>query len=712
MIMNYFDYFKELNELNEDCELLEAKADQEKFYKWLTNDMEEDKAETLLSTFVRLKQRIKSPYNDFYWWMKNSTPDVFDEYIKNLESNVKTIQQNKDKAKEGAKLIYEDDDWYVYNITNFEASKKYGAHTKWCITGKNLQGEDTYGNRYWDEYTDKGIQFYFYINKKDNKKYALAYAGDGHCEIYNEEDNQIARVPNGPHIEGIPDEGTRFVIMVKRFKEAGMFDNDIVHVTMRNNPFWAFDEYDFWDATLDDGTHRYFATCNDYARDETELFSDCMEVPETDDPLSKDYLDLLFKKYDGNFNSILGDVGFFVESIKWEYDRSLLDGVITQYMRDNPKDKSYWDMYEVLWDASQDLDFNLDYNTSDWHKEYERAQKFLHKNDIQYTGNQIDDVANAINQAHDHLHLSYSELTPKDVSLFLDYHYREMNDIDTVIQDMLDQASDNEHTFVDEYESLHESKADMARFKEWCDNFSDNLYDRFIKQKERLEQKDIYYWMKKAPEQLNKALIDLEHTPTNRENRMSAQEGAELIHDQDGWKVYKINTYKASNLYGKGTTWCISGDEDGCEYFDDYKVDGIGIYFYIPESTWEGEKYALILRNNGTYTIYNAEDDIIPRIPNAPKVKGLPDVSVPSNDLFHEVEVALPKGSKVSSIMEISNGDIIEFYFDYDTREAYEVILSDGSKAYVHRDSWSGQFEDDTKEVEEFKKEYNIKDEY
>lgn len=707
--MRFEDYFKDLERLDDDCELLEAKADQEKFYNWLNDGLASPEiTDRTLDTFLSLKQRIKSPYNDFYWWMKNSNPSEFYNYIRDIQANTSLKKNREEEAKRGAKLIYNDDTWYVYNITNFEASKKYGAHTKWCITGKNLQGEDTYGNRYWDEYTEHGVQFYFYINKKDNKKYALAYANDGHCEIYDEEDNQIERVPNGPHIDGIPDEDTRFVTMVKRFKEAGMFDNDIIHVTMRSNPFWAFDEYDFWDATLDDGTHRYFATCSDYARDETELFSDCMEVPETDDPLSKDYLDLLFKKYDGNFNSILGDVGFFVERIKWEYDRSLLDGVITQYMRDNPKDKSYWEMYEVLWDASQDSDFHLDYDTNDWHKEYERAQKFLHKTDIQYTGNQIDDVANAINQAHDYLHLSYSELTPKDVSLFLDYHYREMNDIDTVIQDMLDQASDNEHTFVDEYESLHESKEDMARFKEWCDNFSDNLYDRFIKQKERLEQKDIYYWMKKDPQDLNYELMKLERTPTNKENRMSAQEGADLLYDKNGWKVYNITTYEASNKYGKDTRWCISGDEDGSEYFSDYIADGDKIYFFIHHTKdYYDDKYAVVVRTDGTWTIYDSEDDIVPNIPYAPQVNGLPNVSIPNPNLKHEIEVAFPK-EVTSKIVDIKSpeGDDLEFFFDYDTRECYRVVLEDGTERYVYRNSWDGTFEDVTNEFNEFKEEW------
>lgn len=90
-------------------------------------------------------------------------------------------------------------------------------------------------------------------------------------------------------------------------------------------------------------------------------------------------------------------------------------------------------------------------------------------------------------------------------------------------------------------------------------------------------------------------------------------DGADLIYDKDGWKVYKITTYKAAKLYGAGTKWCITGRYDGYEdkgayyfkkYIRDESLDG-GYYFYIKGNM----KWCLLQRIDGTIaSIWNAKD--------------------------------------------------------------------------------------------------------
>lgn len=89
-------------------------------------------------------------------------------------------------------------------------------------------------------------------------------------------------------------------------------------------------------------------------------------------------------------------------------------------------------------------------------------------------------------------------------------------------------------------------------------------------------------------------------------------DGATLIYDKNGWKVYRITTYKAARFYGAGTKWCITGRYEGYEdkgeyYFKKYireeSLDG-GYYFYIKG----GRKWCLLQRTDGSTLIWNAKD--------------------------------------------------------------------------------------------------------
>lgn len=195
--------------------LTEAKEDQEKFKKWILNNisqkfiLDDDKemfANSLVKNFIFLKPRIKSPYNDFYYWMKNSTPDDLKKYVDELLQQYREKVATKDKEKEGAELVYSDSTWKVYHITNYEASAKYGKGTKWCITGTKRWNDGTTGKETFQDYHDKNnVEFYFYLNKNGDK-YALALYPNGKSyEIFNAEDVSCAYIPDAPKVEGLPD---------------------------------------------------------------------------------------------------------------------------------------------------------------------------------------------------------------------------------------------------------------------------------------------------------------------------------------------------------------------------------------------------------------------------------------------------------------------------------------------------------------------------
>ena len=191
MILNedFIKLYEELSDLNE------SRADTQKLIDFAGDE--------LASRFFAIKNRLKAPENDLYYWIKNKTPEELALALDKLENTKSNTQLRKD-AVEGGELVCESDHWKVYHITTFEASQYYGRDTKWCITGIN-----NWGDKYWNQYTRRGLQFYFLISK-DNydprgtiSKIALAIYPDGKkCEVYNQRDAVIP-LAGIPHLDEI-----------------------------------------------------------------------------------------------------------------------------------------------------------------------------------------------------------------------------------------------------------------------------------------------------------------------------------------------------------------------------------------------------------------------------------------------------------------------------------------------------------------------------
>ncbi len=198
---------------------------------------------------------------------------------------------------------------------------------------------------------------------------------------------------------------------------------------------------------------------------------------------------------------------------------------------------------------------------------------------------------------------------------------------------------------------LIESKADQRKLIDYA---GEDVAKLFFSLKDRLKspENDIYYWLKrKEPYELKNRLSQLQGTQTRREKDEEASEGAELIYNKDGWKVYHITTYEASAKYGKNTQWCISGSkrwsngEEGEGYFNDYISKGVEFYFYIKSND---EKYALAYTpQNGNYQVFNATDDDITGedLSFLPNVDGLPRLNY--DDLLSEDGTYIYDGSRI-----------------------------------------------------------------
>lgn len=146
----------------------------------------------LTQRFLAVRNKLSSPENDYYYWIKNKSEDELNKYLTTIEDTKSKTQQKQELKQEGAELVYDKDGWKVYKILTYDASKFYGKGTKWCISG-NYNGAESRGKHYFDDYKKKGVKdYYFIISPDDNKWCYLDYGGKLNDEqFFNASDTGI-----------------------------------------------------------------------------------------------------------------------------------------------------------------------------------------------------------------------------------------------------------------------------------------------------------------------------------------------------------------------------------------------------------------------------------------------------------------------------------------------------------------------------------------
>ena len=87
-------------------------------------------------------------------------------------------------------VVFENEEWLAIRPLTFEASKKYGAGTKWCTTSEN-------NPHHFYRYSQSGVLIYLY-NKLNNRKFGIHFNMEEvklgtqvSIQIYNEVDDRI-----------------------------------------------------------------------------------------------------------------------------------------------------------------------------------------------------------------------------------------------------------------------------------------------------------------------------------------------------------------------------------------------------------------------------------------------------------------------------------------------------------------------------------------
>ena len=132
-----------------------------------------------------------------------STYNSWDQLTQSVKQADEVVKQ-KELEKQVTKL-HEDGEWLVVIPHSFEASKSYGANTKWCTT------QETHWNSYYPNY-----KLIYIINKVRNEKYAISrkYDDDNKIQAWLSTDKEIS-----PLLVSIPPElMTKIIVEVKKRK--------------------------------------------------------------------------------------------------------------------------------------------------------------------------------------------------------------------------------------------------------------------------------------------------------------------------------------------------------------------------------------------------------------------------------------------------------------------------------------------------------------
>ena len=249
---------------------------------------------------------------------------------------------------------------------------------------------------------------------------------------------------------------------------------------------------------------------------------------------------------------------------------------------------------------------------------------------------------------------------------------------------------------------LEYNKQDMkARFGNELTNRFWNLRNRLPG---NLPEKDLNWWFSnnKSSEDLDAYLTDWE-TGNRRSNRQIHRDnlaGAEMLYDDEYIRIYKVTTYNAAKVLGRGTKWCICGlypdhVEQGEDFFEHY-IEAYNLKpFYVMvfdkkhRSSYRSdvngnssdyEKWCVLFSNSGSIysnyyePVWRSDDKNMSKITGIPadhQAQPLPGLTIP-------YEYVAPVGD---SIVEPGQADDIASYF---TIENGILVGCDINSGIVH----------------------------
>jgi len=184
-----------------------------------------------------------------------------------------------------------------------------------------------------------------------------------------------------------------------------------------------------------------------------------------------------------------------------------------------------------------------------------------------------------------------------------------------------------------------------------------------------LQEKNIDTWAKKPFEDFKKFVDKLDSESTvSRKLGSQKTDGAKLIAENEGWRVYKILNHQACMQYGDDTQWCIK-KPDG-QHWASY-IKNMNFYFYVSKNRGRDDPLAKIAMNidaKGEKEYWNAHNN------NIKEPAGLPEFKPE-----HATEGVIINGKKIT-IEQFSKMENLEIKGGLDLRGTQIKELPQGLK--------------------------------
>ena len=189
-----FKQFVETKKIPEDVFNMFVKSDstgKQKYLQWMLKQyISFPDRETHIKDVVLLfdnlvrKNLIRGEDSDIYRYSFEELDTFVSKKAKEEEKKVR--REKYGGGKENYTKIEETDNYLIVTPHSYSASCFFGANTDWCISSSTV----SYWKRYWRENT----KIYIIIDKKKNKKYAVAVYEDPskEKEVYDEKDKRIS----------------------------------------------------------------------------------------------------------------------------------------------------------------------------------------------------------------------------------------------------------------------------------------------------------------------------------------------------------------------------------------------------------------------------------------------------------------------------------------------------------------------------------------
>ena len=264
---------------------------------------------------------------------------------------------------------------------------------------------------------------------------------------------------------------------------------------------------------------------------------------------------------------------------------------------------------------------------------------------------------------------------------------------------------------------LEYNKQDMkARFGNELTNRFWNLRNRLPG---NLPEKDLNWWFSnnKSSEDLDAFLTDWE-TGNRRSNRQIHRDnlaGAEMLYDDEYIRIYKVTTYDAAKVLGRGTTWCICGlypghERRGQHYFDSY-IEDYGIKpFYVMvfdkkhRSSYRSdvngnssdyEKWCVLFSDRGSaysrsyFPVWRSDDANMSEIPGIPadhQAQPLPGLTIPYAYVAPVGDSTVEPGQAddIASHFTIENGILVGCDINSGTVRIPDTVTEIGEDAFYN----------------------------